>query len=306
MNTYIVPGASKDVNLSTVTIAPSQPKAVVQFVHGMAEHKERYFPVMTYLAEKGYACIICDLRGHGQSVADPKDLGYFGKGGMKGLVDDVREVTLKARELYPGLPLYLFGHSMGSMIVRSYAKRYDDLIDGLVICGSPSNNPAAGAGSFLAGAVCWLRGPRYRSRFLARLCTGSNNKPFRGDGVKNAWLSTNLANVNAYNADPLCGFKFTANGYRNGIFRMMKDTYSDKGWKVAHPDMPVLFIAGADDPCIASADKFSKAVSHFRSRGYRKVSAKLYPGMRHEILNETDNVTVWKDLAATLDSWTQV
>ena len=86
METFTVPGAADGVQLSTLIIAPESPKAVLQLVHGMAEHKERYIPFMNYLSEMGYACVICDLRGHGKTVTDPKDLGWMGKGGMR--VDD--------------------------------------------------------------------------------------------------------------------------------------------------------------------------------------------------------------------------
>lgn len=301
MNTYSIPGSSDGVNLATVTIAPENPVAVIQIVHGMAEHKERYFPLMNFLAGKGYACVICDLRGHGGSVSGPEDLGYMGKGGSKGLVDDVHEITLWAKKIFPDLPYFLFGHSMGSMIVRSYAKRYDSDIDGLFVCGSPSKNSAAGLGDFIAGVIGLFRGQRYRSAFLAGLCTGNNDKPFYREGIKNAWLSTNRDNVAAYNEDPLCGFTFTVNGYRNGLFRLMKDIYSPKGWAVANPDMPVLFIAGSDDPCIISTKKFSDAVSFMRKVGYHNVSSKLYPGMRHEILQETDRQTVWQDILDSME-----
>ena len=303
METFTVPGAADGVQLSTLVIAPESPKAVLQLVHGMAEHKERYIPFMNYLSEKGYACVINDLRGHGASVATNEDLGYLDKGGMKALVDDVHCVTDWAKAQYPGLPFFLFGHSMGSMIVRSYIKSYDREIDGLVVCGSPSRNPAAGLGDFLAGCIGLFKGQRYRSDFLAGLCTGNNDKPFKADGLRNAWLSTNKANVQAYNNDPLCGFTFTVNGYRNGLFRLMKDIYSPQGWTVAHPDLPIHFIAGSDDPCIVSIRKFSEAVSFLRARGYREVTSKLYPGLRHEILNETGREEVYRDVLARLDGW---
>lgn len=300
---YTVPGASDNIQLSTAVIAPESPKAVVQFTHGMAEHKERYYPVMEYLSGKGFACVICDLRGHGQSVSDPKDLGYMGKGGMKGLIDDVHLVTAWAKQRFPGLPLYLFGHSMGSMIVRAYTKRYDSDIDGLVVCGSPSQNSAAGAGDFLAGVIGLFRGWHFRPETLLKLSIGGYDKAFRKEGMKNAWLSTNKANVDAYNNDPLCGFPFTVNGYRNGMFRLLKDIYAPDGWAMKNPGLPIHFIAGADDPVIVSVDKFSQAVSFMRNLGYRRVSAKLYPGLRHEILNETGKEDVWLELAGVLETW---
>ena len=303
MESYTVPGASDGVQLSTLVIAPEEPKAVLQLVHGMAEHKERYIPVMNYLSEMGYACVICDLRGHGASVEKKEDLGYLGKDGMKGLIDDVHNVTAWAKAQYPGLPFFLFGHSMGSMIVRAFLKRYDKDIDGLIVCGSPSKNPAAGLGDFLAGCIGLFRGRRYRSEFLANLCTGNNDKKFKDDGIRNAWLSVNKANVEAYNNDPLCGFPFTVNGYRYGLFRLMMDIYDPDDWNVTNPDLPVHFIAGAEDPCIINLKKFSEAVSFLRARGYREVTSKVYPKMRHEILNEIGREDVWRDVRERLDGW---
>ena len=303
METFTVPGAADGVLLKTLVVAPESPKAVVQLVHGMAEHKERYIPFMNYLSEAGYACVICDLRGHGETVEKKEDLGWLGKGGMKALVDDVNCVTVWIQEHYPGIPCFLFGHSMGSMVVRSYIKRYDRDVAGVIVCGSPSKNPAAGLGDFLAGCIGLFRGQRYRSQFLADLCTGNNDKKFASDSIKNAWLSVNRANVEAYNHDPLCGFVFTVNGYRNGLFRLMKDIYSPDGWTVTKPDMPIHFIAGAEDPCIISLKKFSQAVSFLRNRGYRDVTSQVYPGMRHEILNETGREDVWRDVRTRLDGW---
>jgi alpha-beta hydrolase superfamily lysophospholipase len=251
----------------------------------------------------GYACVICDLRGHGETVASQEDLGYLGKGGMRGLVDDVHCVTDWIKERFPGLPVFLFGHSMGSMIVRSYLKRYDRDIAGLIVCGSPSKNPAAGLGNFLAGCIGLFKGQRYRSEFLANLCTGNNDRKFKADGIKNAWLSTNKANVHAYNNDPLCGFMFTVNGYRNGLFRLMMDIYSPEGWVMSNPELPVHFIAGAEDPCIINLKKFSQAVSFLRGRGYREVTSQVYPRMRHEILNEVGREDVWRDVRDRLDGW---
>ena len=282
-------------------IAPEKPQAAVVLVHGMAEHKKRYFPFMTWLSEQGFACVITDLRGHGADVpAD--DLGYFGKKGNELLVEDTLEVVRWTKSRYPGLKVFLFGHSMGSLIVRCFAKKYDAQIDGLAVCGSPSKNSAAGSGIILTQLICLFKGKRYRSPLLEKLSTGAYEKKFAAEGLTNAWLSTNKANVQAYNNDPLCGFRFTANGYQ-GLMRLMQDTYDPDDWTVANPALPVHFIAGSDDPCIGSIKQFSQAVSFFRSRGYRTVTSKIYPGMRHEILNELGKEEVWRDVAAILKSW---
>ena len=282
-------------------ISPENPKAAVVLVHGMAEHKKRYFPFMTWLSEQGFACVITDLRGHGADVpAD--DLGYFGKKGNELLIEDTLEVVRWTKSQYPGLKVFLFGHSMGSLIVRCFAKKFDAQIDGRVVCGSPSKNSAAGPGIILTQLIGLFKGKRYRSPLLEKLSTGAYEKRFAAEGLTNAWLSTNKANVQAYNNDPLCGFRFTANGYQ-GLMRLMQDTYDPDDWTVANPALPVHFIAGSEDPCIGSIKQFSEAVSFFRSRGYKTVTSKIYPGMRHEILNELGKEEVWRDVVAVLESW---
>ena len=303
MKTFSIPGASDSITLSIAVTRPvDTPKAILQMVHGMAEHKGRYIAMMEYLSERGYICVMNDLRGHGQTAAGEADLGYLDKGGWRGMVDDIFCVTEWIRRQYPSLPLYLFGHSMGSLIVREYCKEHDKAIDGLIVCGSPSANGAVGIARFLAWTVKLFKGPRHRSPLLAGLSTGAYNKKFRKEGSPNAWICSDPAVVEAYDRDPLCGFPFTANGYA-GLFGLLQDVYSENGWKVENPSLPVHFIAGAYDPCIGSIAKFSAAVSFFRARGYRNVSSKVYPNMRHEIHNEAGKEAVWQDIAKTLDAW---
>lgn len=287
---------------NVAVIAPDNPRAAVVFVHGMAEHKERYYPFMTWLSEKGFACVITDLRGHGSSAVEPEDLGYFGRKGADALVEDTLEVVRWTKERFSGLRTFLFGHSMGSLIVRCFAKKYDGEIDGLIVCGSPSNNPAAGMGIALTYIIQCFKGSRYRSKQVAMLMFGPYEKRFMAEGVRNSWLSANRANVQEYNNDPLCGFRFTLSGYRT-VMRLIKRTYSPKGWDVTNPSLPIHFVAGSDDPCIDNLNKFSRAVSFMRGRGYKHVSSKIYPGMRHEILNETGKEDVWRDIESILLSW---
>lgn len=287
-----------------VTTPETAPKAIVHLVHGMSEHKNRYLPVMEYLSSRGYACVISDLRGHGETLTDYNERGHLGKRGYQGIIDDLVLVSAWAKERFPGIPLYIFGHSMGSMLVRAYCKEHDDDLAGLVVCGSPSANSFARVGQWLARIVWMFNGWHYRSPFLAGLATGNYGKKLKKkEGSSHAWICSDPAVVAAYDADPLCGFKFTVNGYYH-LFGLMADIYSRKGWAVRNPGLKVIFIAGAEDPCIVSLKKFAEAVSFFRSLGYNDVTSKVYPRMRHEVLNEKDKETVWNDLANTLDVWT--
>lgn len=149
-----IEASSDGLRLAMLISEPvGEPKGIVQIVHGMCEHKERYIPFMEYLSAHGYVCAIHDHRGHGETVLNEEDLGYMYKGGWRALVEDIKLVQNEIKASYPALPYTLFGHSMGSMAVRSFTKRYDDSIDTLFVCGCPSYNPAGGAGRLLASLI---------------------------------------------------------------------------------------------------------------------------------------------------------
>lgn len=274
-------------------------KRTVQIVHGMCEHKERYIPFMDFLASNGCTCIIHDHRGHGASVKAPEDLGYMYRGGWKAMIEDIGAVASWTVSAYPGLKHNLLGHSMGSMAVRSFVKRHDDMVDSLFVVGSPSNNPAKGAGRILASAISFLRGERHRSRLLQKLSFGSYNKPFADEGWNSAWVCSDKNILEEYHNDPLCQFVFTSNGFSN-LMGLMQDCYSPKGWTVSNPGMPVHFLSGTDDPCMISEKDMAKAVDMLRKVGYTSVDCRTYPGMRHEILNETGKEAVWNDILGNL------
>lgn len=259
-------------------------QGIVQICHGMAEHKERYEPFMKKLNDFGFACVIHDHRGHGKSIRDPKDLGYFYDTEGKMIVEDAHQITLWMKKQYPELPFYLFGHSMGSLVVRCYLKNYDKDLDALVVCGSPSENPAAGAGIFLAKSACILR-ERQPGRFFHKLAFGGYQKRLKTGESENAWISYKEDNVRAYDEHPLDGFMFTNNGFLN-LFHLMQQTYSKKGWHIEHPSLPILFIAGADDSCIGSKKQYAAAMTFLKKRGYCHVQGTLFLNRRHEILNE--------------------
>lgn len=296
MKKEFIDASADGVRLSVVVCEPEgQAKGIFQIVHGMAERKERYFPFMEYLAQNGYVVVINDIRGHGESVKNPDcDLGYMYKGGWKAMVEDVKVVQDWTLKNFPGLPVILFGHSMGSLVVRSFAKRYDSSLSGLIVCGSPSDNPAKGAGDALAVIIAGLCGGHCRPQVINKMSFGAYNKNFASEG-EFAWLSKNRENAESYIADPLCGYCFTANGF-HGLLGVMKDCYGAKGWAVAKPDMPILFISGGDDPCRVDDKSFAAAVDFIKSRGYRNVTSRLYPGLRHEILLEKEGPQIWADI----------
>jgi len=287
--------------LSVAIFAPEgEVKGVVQFAHGMAEHKERYFGFMEYLAENGYASIINDHRGHGASVKDPEDLGYFYDETTTYIVKDVHQLTLYIKERYPNVPVCLFGHSMGSIVAREYLKLYDRDIDKLVLCGAPGRNPASGIAKILIKLETARKGNRHRSEMMYNLSVGGYAKAVPNAETECDWLSVNKENVKEYIEDPLCGFKFTLNGYKN-LLGLLAGIFEEKDWLAANKDIPIIFIAGSEDPVIGKESTWLGSQNFLIKSGYKNVTGKLYKGLRHEILLEDSKEEVYKDVLEFLE-----
>ncbi len=280
-------------------VTQTNAKGVVQIVHGMCEYKERYEGFIDYLTQNGYIVFAHDHRGHGGSVTANENLGYFGDKKGEAIVDDAALVTDEIRRLYPGLSVTLFGHSMGSLVVRAYIQKYEEKIDKLIVCGSPSKNSLAGFGLMLNGVISAFRGKKYRSRLMANASTGGGDDKFPGEG-KNAWLTRDKTVVEKYNADEKCNFVFSCNGFSN-LLHLVKNVYKKKKYPAKHSDLPIFFMAGADDPVIGSEKKWLEAQQFLRDVGYKNVTGKLYPKMRHEILNELGKEEVYADALAFIE-----
>ena len=282
---FIIASKMDKTPLSVLMVTPDgAPKGLVQFSHGMAEHKERYLRVMCLLAAEGYASIIHDHRGHGESVRAQEDLGYFYPAGADGVTADLAQVNALLRRRFPGLKLVMVGHSMGSLAARAYAAEHGDTLDGLLLSGSPGYNAACGMGKALTWVLqgAHLGNDRARSKLMDAMLNGPFEKNFQGDSHF-LWLSADRDNVRAYENDPLCGFGFTLNGYR-ALLTLMQRAYDEK---TRLPEtLPVRFMSGEDDPCALGHMGFDMARENIEKRGPKNVEAKMYPGLRHEIFNE--------------------
>lgn len=275
-------------------------RGIVQIVHGMAEHKERYIDFMEFLASMGYVCVIHDNRGHGKSVNNKSDLGYFYDNGFECLLQDVSDVARHVSKIYPDLPRYLLGHSMGSLIARAYTKYHDSEIDGLIAVGSPSRHTGARLGLFLTRVIGKLRGSRHVSPFIEKIAGPKPKDP--NAASKYAWICSDENIVKEFEKDELCGFTFTINGYEN-LMKLMIDVYDKNGWHMENPELPVHFASGAEDVCLINEKRFKEAVEFMRKVGYSRVSYKLYDGMYHEILNEKGKTGVYDDLAEIISGF---
>ena len=283
------------LKLDTLIYIPDEVKGIFQIAHGMSENKERYEYFLNALCKAGYVACINDHRGHGKSVKDESDYGYFYDGTGKAVVDDIHQITLYLKKRFPNVPVTLFGHSMGSLVVRAYTSKYDKDIDNLIVCGSPSYNSASGFALKLLSFLKLIHGSdRAHSKLMDKLSTGNNDSKFPGTEV-GRWLSVNEQNVKDYNANPLCGFSFTINGYQS-LMHLMRQSYGKEGWNLNNPDLKILFISGGDDPCMGDKESWLKAIEDIKAKGYQNVESKLYEGYRHEILNEEIRDDVISDI----------
>lgn len=275
-------------------------KALFQITHGMAEHGERYEDFARFLCEKGFAVVVNDHIGHGKSVKNDDDLGYFGENdGWNALVEDERNITALMEKEFPDVPLIYFGHSMGSFIAREYIRRYakiDPRIKGAIICGTGGRNPAVGVAITLAGTIAKTKGSKFRSELINKLAFGTYNKQIPAPATPFDWLSTDKDQVAKYIADKYCGFLFTAAGYRD-LFTLLK-VISQPGWYDSiSTTLPILLTAGGDDPVGGYGKGVREVYNGLKERGVYDVTLKIYPGMRHEILNEVENRKVYEDMA---------
>lgn len=259
------------------------PKGIVQIVHGMTEHAARYEKFAAYLNENGYLVVADDHRGHGKT--DGGTLGYC-KGNMfADTVRDEAEITKRYRSVYPDLKYFVFGFSYGSFLTQAYIGKYGNLIDGAVIAGSNYKKDfEVTMGKFVAGAAIAFGGAKKPAKMIERLSFGKYSKQF-SDGE---WLSNDAENNARYHADPLCGF-VCSNRFYYDFFKGLKSLYTKKYKAGLNPDLPLLLVAGAEDPVGDKGKGMEKLQRFYRSAGIKEVSLVLFEGSRHEFLNEAED-----------------
>ena len=298
-NTFSFPSHTGNTDIFVQSLSPANPAdivGIIQIVHGMAEHTDRYLDVAKYLCGSGFYVIMHDHAGHGRSVKSDEDDGYFcDKDGWLCLVDDVYEVSKLAKKEVPGKKLIIWGHSMGSFITRKYIAKYKNSADAAVICGTSGANPGAAVGILLANIIASVKGKKYKSKLINNIAFGTYNKRFNGNtGFE--WLSVNEDNVTKYVADPKCGFLFSATGYRD-LFSVLKSVSSPEWYKEVPADLPMYLISGEDDPVGAYGKGVTEVYDKLKASGHTNVTMKLYKGLRHEIHNEKTNAEVYADIA---------
>ena len=287
--------------LSGVVYLPQgEAKGLFHVVHGMTEHMARYDRFLSDMAEQGFIAFGYDHLGHGKTVRDDSELGYIArKRGFELLARDVKVYSdaVRAEFATAELPLHLMGHSMGSFVARLAAARFV-APQRLILMGTAGANPAAGIGLALIGLIKCLRGERHISPLIDNIAFGSYNKRFGGNDPADPkrWLTTDEAARRAYYADPYCMFKFTVSAMGD-LIRLIKYTNSASWYRSLPDGLPILLVSGEDDPVGNYGKGVCEVERKLRKQG-RDVTCKLYPGARHEILNDFTYEAVRSDILA--------
>lgn len=260
-------------------------RGVIQVFHGLGEHRARYARFADHAATRGLAVIAHDHRGHGP---DADLLGHFADAaGWRRLVDDGLLVNDMIGDRYPGLPIVLLGHSMGSYLAQSFALAHEYRLTALILSAStwPSKVQVF-AGRILARIESWRIGIRGKSALLDKLGFGNFNRPFAPARTEFDWLSRDAAEVDAYIADPLCGGPYSC-GLWMDVLGGLRAIASDVALQGIRSELPVLLTGGSDDP-VGGERGITELAMHYARSGHNRLTIKIYPKGRHEMFNETN------------------
>ena len=271
-----------------------EPIGVLQIVHGMAEYIDRYDNFAKYMTEHGFNVIGHDHLGHGHSVSDERDYGFFAEeNGDKIIIEDMHSVTQYAREKWEELPNFILGHSMGSFCLRQYLTKYSNDVFGAIIMGTgwiPS--AAALLGKTIATNTCKSKGSHTVNPLLIKLTLEPYNKPFAPARTNCDWLSRDEKQVDLYVNDKLCGFDFTAGAYKD-FFTILEKIAKNRQLIGMRKSLPILITSGSVDP-VGGKKACEKLNAQYKRCGIDDVTLKLWENDRHEILNELDKSDVYR------------
>ena len=279
-----------------------QPRGIVQIAHGIAEYIDRYDPFMSFLADHGFIAVGNDHLGHGKSIARPEEQGIFAEeDGWNYVLKDMDQLHDRMHAEYPDLPYIFFGHSMGSFLTRNYIILHPEKPDLAIICGTGQQAaPIVWAGYTMANALVKSKGPHGDGTQLNNIAFGSYTKGYDDVRTPFDWLNRDPEQVDKYINDPLCGFVAKVSLFRDmmgGIRFISRQENINK----MNKEMPVLFIAGGADPVGENGKGVEKAYKAFCKAGLKDVTMKIYPGARHEILNEINREEVMNDVLAWIE-----
>lgn len=266
-----------------------KPKAIVQLVHGVAEHSGNYLDFANFLNKNGYIVVIGDHRGHGKSISTAYPNGYMKR--SEELIDDDIMIAKYMKNEYPGLKYYMLGHSMGSMVARLFLRENDDLLDKLIVTGTVPVNKAAALGVFYYNLGCFYLGDKAESRLIDAI-VGAKGLDFISYSPQNIEIKAN---------DPLRIFKFKI-GYSKTLIEINKLLGQKPKYKCKNPKLEIYNMVGEDDIITKGEKGVRDSLDFLKEIGYKNIKSKTYKGMRHEILNETNNEMVYQDILEFFDA----
>lgn len=276
-------------------------KGVIQIAHGMAEMSSRYAGFAEFLTDNGYIVYSNDHRGHGKTAENLEEIGYLGESdGFKWMIEDMHELTGIIKKENQGLPVILFGHSMGSFLTQGYIEQYGKELNGAILSGSNGKQGVILAiGKIIAKGEITKIGRKGRSELLNNMSFGSYNKSFKPCRTDFDWLSRDAKIVDKYIDDPYCGGVFTASFYYdflNGLSQIEKK----KNIEQIPKDLPIYIFSGALDPVGKNGKGIAKLADIYKQLNIQDVTFKLYEDGRHEMLNELNKDEVMKDILVWL------
>lgn len=275
-----------------------QTRVIVQIAHGMAEHIDRYDEFAKFLANNGFIVYGNDHRGHGRTMEKDEDFGFLAeKDGFHKAIEDMRKLTEIIEKENPGLPIILFGHSLGSFFVRRYIQIYSDKVAGVVLSGTGGDPGFARVlGSLLAQIERKKNGKKKPSPLLNSLVFGQYNKPFQPSKTDFDWLSSSEGAVEKYVNDPMCGGVCTAEFYMD-LFTGLKVIHEKSNIEMIRKDLPIYIFSGDTDPVGGKKGRdVMKVYEVYKETNIENVTCKLYEGGRHEMLNEVNKDLVYTDI----------
>ena len=277
-------------------------RGVVQIVHGIAEHMGRYDHFARYLNAHGYVVCGEDHLGHGKTGEAAGQFGYFARHHGWGLVtQNVHTFRQQMGQRFPGVPYFLLGHSMGSFLTRTYLCRCPGTVNGAILSGTGQENPLLVAGGKLvASLIGHLRGFDTVSALVHDLALGAYNRQFRPNRTTADWISRDEQVVDTYLQDPFCTFTPTVGLYRD-MLGGLQYISSEKALSRMDPNTPIYLFSGDQDPVGGNGAGVRRVYGYFKDHGTRDLELKLYPGARHETLNETNRMEVYADVLDWLD-----
>lgn len=281
---------SFDEYLLNVNVYEAQkPVGNIVIIHGLAEHQGRYEEFAEYLTIKHFNVLTYDLRGHGLEERYD-NLGFFAKEkGIRRLIADLKLLIDRMNEDYPNLKCSVIGHGIGGILACIYLRKYDYLLNNLVLISPPVPNKRTFWALKGAELMTILFGAKGRSKLLARLVFKQKS---------NEWLSYNHENIKCYTDDKYCGFKITNGCYRD-VFKMICELKNNNNYLAKNRNLKIIAMNGEDDPLMKDAS-FSKIFKCLKYSGYGNFEQLSYPGMKHEILHEDNRIQVFEDIISRL------